>query len=164
MKKKLFMVAILSLILCSCTTSSIIRTYGPTMGAINRAERVAKSYVRSYNYYKEQLPWEYTSNGTNAKYTWTKSTTKKLTWYDTEVRNEGAYVSVYNTKTNRLVGRMSKYATSKKTFPVQVYSHLDRCVTSMTLEITTVALGGKPSNVIIRLKQGDKTIESYSMR
>lgn len=164
MKKILLLVAILSLILSSCTTSSIIRTYGPTMGRINRAEQVAKSYVRSYNYYKEQLPWKSTENGTDARYTWTKSTTKKLTWYDTEVRNEGAYVSVYNTKTNRLIGRMSKYETERRSFSVRAYLPYDGVLHNMTLEITTVALGGKPSNVIIRLKQGNKTIESYSMR
>ena len=85
MKQILLLVTLLSLTLSSCTTSSIIRTYGPTMGRINRAERVAKSYARSYNYYKEQLPWKSTGNGTKVKYTWNKSTTLRLAWYDTEI-------------------------------------------------------------------------------
>lgn len=164
MKKILFMVALLSLILSSCTTSSIIRTYGPTMGRINQVEQVANAYARSYNYYKEQLPWKSTGNGTDVRYTWNKSTTRRLSWYDTEVINDGRYISVYNTQTGRLVGRMSKYVTDKKTFPVRAYLPYDGVLYNMTLEITTVALGGKPSNVIVRLKQGDKTIESYSMR
>ncbi len=164
MKKILFMVALLSLTLSSCTTSSIIRTYGPTMGTINRAERVAKSYVRSYNYYKEQLPWKNTVNGTRVRYTWNKSTTLNLAWYDTEIINEGSYISIYNTQTGRLVGRMSKYATDRRSFPVRVYLPYDGVFYDMTADITTLGKTTRQGNVIIYLMMGNRRVESYSMR
>lgn len=163
MKQILLLAAILSLMLSSCTTS--YRSIDRLMGQINMTEQVYDAYARRYHYYKEQLPWKNTPNGTDVRYTWNKSTTKKLTWYDTEVRNEGAYVLVYNTQAGRLVGRLSKNVTTKKTFPVRVYSPYDDEILYMTLEITVIARTATMlGNVIIRLNQGNVTIESYSMR
>ena len=163
MKQILLLAAILSLMLSSCTTS--YRSIDRLMGQINMTEQVYDAYERRYNYYKEQLPWKNTPNGTDVRYTWNKSTTKKLTWYDTEVRNEEAYVSVYNTQTNRLVGRMSKNKNAKRSFPIKVYSPYDGAILSMSLEITVIPrTSNMLGNVIIRLNQGNVTIESYSMR
>ena len=61
--------------------------------------------------------------------------------------------------------RMSKNKNAKRSFPIKVYSPYDGAILSMSLEITVIPrTSNMLGNVIIRLNQGNVTIESYSMR